>query len=171
MTQEPKIYTGRYGAWAECECGWQSSQYKNAQIATYWWAEHLARCPSRTGTPPRAVQARTADSDANRAKPVSADVQTERAQNGLNRAISATNLRQRITETREAGERLDKLDYIGRMWLATYAANVDVIGDCLEELLDQGIESVAPYATLFARMAEKTRMAAYPGSDPTMGGE
>jgi hypothetical protein len=65
----------------------------------------------------------------------------------MDRSISAASLRERIACTREAGERLDKLDYIKRLWLAEYAADVDVIGDCLEELLNQGVQTVTPFAT------------------------
>lgn len=71
-------------------------------------------------------------------------------------AWTAGQLRQRIEFARAAGERLDKVDYIGRLWLADYAADIGVIGDCLEELLNQGVAlTVDPFATenaaLFAR--------------------
>ncbi len=72
----------------------------------------------------------------------------------FDRSIPAANLRQRIAEIREAGERLDTLDYLKRLWLADYAGNVDVVSDCLEELLDQGVESVTPFATQFKAQAE-----------------
>jgi hypothetical protein len=70
----------------------------------------------------------------------------------FDRSISAESLRQRIALIREAGERLDKLNYLNRNWLAGYAGDVDVVSDCLEELLDQGIERVTPFATQFQRI-------------------
>jgi hypothetical protein len=66
--------------------------------------------------------------------------------------FSVKELRQRIRELREDGEHLDKLNYFGRQWVGSYAGNVDVIADCLEELLDRGgVTSVDSFATQYAR--------------------
>jgi len=69
----------------------------------------------------------------------------------LDHPWSAAELRQRIQWLRDGGERLDQRDYFGRNWLAQYAADADVIADCLEELLNQGVVlSVSPFATELA---------------------
>lgn len=49
---------------------------------------------------------------------------------------SEMELRFRIEQSREAGERLDRIDYVKRNWLALYAADNDIIGDALEAALD-----------------------------------
>jgi hypothetical protein len=61
--------------------------------------------------------------------------------------ISAASLRQRIARIREDSRRLYKLDFIKRHWLAAYAADADVIADCLEELLNAGVESITLFAS------------------------
>ena len=45
-------------------------------------------------------------------------------------------VRERIAEFRDGEERLHQRDYLGRGWLATYAAHAAVLVDELEERLD-----------------------------------
>lgn len=61
---------------------------------------------------------------------------------------TAEELRRRIARIREAGERLDRVDYFGRNWMGEYAGDVDCVTDCLEEVLNQGVaRSLIPFAT------------------------
>lgn len=46
-------------------------------------------------------------------------------------------LRARIADLRAADARLDALNYVGRHWVAAYAADAACIADALETLLDQ----------------------------------
>jgi hypothetical protein len=41
----------------------------------------------------------------------------------------------RLIDVSAASDRLDHLDYFHRLWLANYVANVDILADCLAELL------------------------------------
>jgi hypothetical protein len=69
---------------------------------------------------------------------------------------TAEELRREIAWQRDLGERLDKVDYCGRLWLADYAGLSDTLIDCLEELLDQGVREVEPFATDVKRMLVRT---------------
>lgn len=63
---------------------------------------------------------------------------------------SEDELRLRIAESRDAGERLDQVNYCGRLWLADYAANNDIIGDALEQMLDTRGEPIARRPRIWA---------------------
>jgi len=65
---------------------------------------------------------------------------------------TAEQLRRRIARVREDGERLDRVDYFGRDWMGAFAGDVDFLVDCLEELLDQGVREVEPFATNVQRL-------------------
>lgn len=45
-------------------------------------------------------------------------------------------LRTRIANLATLEERLDHVDWFKRLWMASYAADVAIISDCLLELLD-----------------------------------
>lgn len=70
--------------------------------------------------------------------------------------LTAAELRQRIAELRGDGERFDRVNYFKRLWVGGYVGNADVIADCLEELLNQGVESVTPFSS---RPVESARSA------------
>lgn len=38
----PRVMSFRYGAWADCLCGWTSREVRNRAAASVLWAEHVA---------------------------------------------------------------------------------------------------------------------------------